>query len=164
MAEVRARELAPEAEILYFGSSFGAYTTLLYLADRPHEGKKAFLRSAAIDMPKLIWQIAAEEGKTFERDGCCDLTYYNRPFRLTRAFCEDMGWYNVFERYQKGSTQLLMIHGEEDSTASPEAARRFAKEKGAELIMVPRAEHRLMEPGNPERALQAAIDFFRRQD
>ena len=53
-----------------------------------------------------------------------------------------------------------MIHGEQDSTASPAAARKFAAEKGAELILVPGAEHRLMEPGNPERALQAAIDFF----
>lgn len=159
-AEARALELAPGAEIFYFGSSFGAYTTLLYLAARPHQGQRAYLRSAAIDMPQLIWRVAEEEGEAFRRDGYCDLTYYNRPLKLTRAFCEDLSHYDVFEQYQTGTAQLRMIHGEQDSTASPEAARKFAAEKGAELIMVPGAEHRLMELGNPERALQAAIDFF----
>lgn len=62
--------------------------------------------------------------------------------------------------YQAGTAQLRMIHGERDSVASPAVAQKFAAEKGAELILVPGAEHRLMEPGNPERALQAAIDFF----
>lgn len=158
-AEARARELAPDAEIFYFGSSFGAYTTILYLATRPHQGRKAYLRSAAIDMPQLIWKIA-EEKVVFQRDGYCNLTEYNRPLKLTRAFCEDLNRHDVFALYQTGMAQLRMIHGERDSTASPEAARKFAREKGAELIMVPGAEHRLMEPGNPERALQAAIDFF----
>lgn len=158
-AEARARELAPDAELFYFGSSFGAYTTILYLATRPHQGRKAYLRSAAIDMPQLIWKIA-EEKAVFQRDGYCNLTEYNRPLKLTRAFCEDLNRHDVFALYQTGMAQLRMIHGERDSTASPEAARKFAREKGAELIMVPGAEHRLMEPGNPERALQAAIDFF----
>ena len=158
-AEARARELAPDAEIFYFGSSFGAYTTILYLATRPHQGKKAYLRSAAVDMPQLIWRVAAED-EAFQRNGYSDLTYYNRPLKLTRAFCEDLARYDVFALYQPGMAQLRMIHGEQDSTASPEAARKFAQEKGAELIMVSGAEHRLMEPGNPERALQAAIDFF----
>lgn len=159
-AEARVLELAPGAEIFYFGSSFGAYTTLLYLATRPHQGQKAYLRSAAIDMPQLIWRVAEEEGEAFRRDGYCDLTYYNRPLRLTWAFCEDMNRYDIFALYQAGTAQLRMIHGERDSVASPAVAQKFAAEKGAELILVPGAEHRLMEPGNPERALQAAIDFF----
>jgi hypothetical protein len=46
-----AAEKAPEAEICYFSSSFGAYITLIYLTTREHRGKKAFLRSAAVNMP-----------------------------------------------------------------------------------------------------------------
>lgn len=159
-AEARARELAPNAEICYFGSSYGAYSLLVYLATRPHQGKKAFLRSAAVDMPQLIWRVAEENGGAFEEDGYIDLTEYNRPIRLWRSFCEDMGNHDVFQLYQPGTATLRMIHGECDSTAFPDAARRFAAEKGAELIVFPGAEHRLMEPGNPEKVLQLAIDFF----
>ena len=42
-----------------------------------------------------------------------------------------------------------------------EGVKQFAEEKGAEFLLFPGAEHRLMEPGNPERALQLAIDFFK---
>ena len=55
LAEVEAHLLArnPQAEISYFASSFGAYITLLYLAQHPHRQRKAFLRSAAVTMPAL---------------------------------------------------------------------------------------------------------------
>ena len=159
-AEARVRELAPGAEIGYFGSSYGAYCFLLYLATRPHHGEKAFLRSAAVDMPGLIWRVAEENGG-LSADGYVDLNEYNRPIRLWRAFCEDLGAHDVFQIYRPGAARLRMIHGEKDSTASPAQARRFAREKGAELILFPGAEHRLMEPGNPDKALGLAIEFFR---
>ena len=44
----------PEAEVCYFASSFGAYITALYMTTREHAGKKAFFRSAAVNMPTLI--------------------------------------------------------------------------------------------------------------
>lgn len=160
-AEQRVIELAPDAEICYFGSSFGAYMTVLYLAAEAHKGNKAFLRSAAIDMPQLTWKIGAQRGMTFNQEGYCMLTDYNRPLKLTKALCEDLEQHDPFACYQKGTAQLRMIHGELDSTASPVIARQFAEEKGAEFILFPGAEHRLMESGNPERALQLAIEFFK---
>ena len=72
-----------------------------------------------------------------------------------------MAQHDPFACYQKGTAQLRMIHGELDSTASPVIARQFAEEKGAEFLLFPGAEHRLMESGNPERALQLAIEFFK---
>lgn len=159
-AEARVRELAPEAEIGYFGSSYGAYIFLVYLAAGAHQGRKAFLRSAAVDMPQLIWRVAEENGVSREELEYVDLIEYNRPIRLYRAFCDDLGEHDVFRLYRPGTATLRMIHGECDSTASPEAAKRFAAEKGAELILFPGAEHRLMEPGNPDKALRLAIAFF----
>ena len=49
--EESVKGLDPEVRIGYFGSSFGAYTTLNYLTAFPHAGKKAFLRSSAVVMP-----------------------------------------------------------------------------------------------------------------
>lgn len=43
-----------------------------------------------------------------------------------------------------------MIHGDEDQTASPEAARRFAQTFGARLIQVPGGDHSLSGPGMPQ--------------
>lgn len=60
-AEARARSLAPRAQVVYFGSSFGAYVTLLYLTQRPQAGRRAFLRSAAVCMPELFHHKTPEE-------------------------------------------------------------------------------------------------------
>ena len=107
------------------------------MAAEAHKGSKAFLRSAAIDMPQLTWKIGAQRGITFNQEGYCMLTDYNRPLKLTKAFCEDLAQHDPFACYQKGTAQLRMIHGELDSTASPVIARQFAEEKGAEFLLFP---------------------------
>ena len=50
--EAWVRTILSKASIGYFGSSFGAYITLLRLGRDPVQGAKAFLRSAAVTMPK----------------------------------------------------------------------------------------------------------------
>ena len=57
--EAYLTERFPETEICYFGSSFGAYILGIYLVQRPHKGRKAFLRCAAVNFPEL----AADEGE-----------------------------------------------------------------------------------------------------
>lgn len=60
-----------------------------------------------------------------------------------------MNRYDIFALYQAGTAQLRMIHGERDSVASPAVAQKFAAEKGAELILVPGAEHGSWSRANP---------------
>ena len=45
--EAQVLSRMPGAEIVYFGSSFGAYITALYLTKRPHAGNRAFFRPGA---------------------------------------------------------------------------------------------------------------------
>lgn len=161
-AEARIRELAPDAEIGYFGSSFGAYTVLNYLAERQPAGKKAFLRSAAVEMPKLFHHKTEDEQRQLEEKGYVMLDQdYLRPLKLTQAFFDDLDAHDVFQLYRTGLAELAMVHGSEDETASPEAARRFAKEFGARLVMIPGGDHRLSHPGMPEEVLRLAAAFFK---
>ena len=53
-----------------------------------------------------------------------------------------------------------MIHGDEDQTASPEAARRFAQTFGARLIQVPGGDHSLSGPGMPQLVVREALEFY----
>lgn len=55
------RKEYPDAEIGYFGSSFGAYITLLYASRRTFAGTRAFLRSAAVNMPELLLTAPASD-------------------------------------------------------------------------------------------------------
>lgn len=159
--ETELRTAAPEAEINYFGSSFGAYITLLYLSSGKGKGRKAFLRSAAVEMPLLLRQITASEQDVLEKQGWftfeCD---YVRPLKLTQAIFDELGHYNVFEIYRKGMVELMMVHGSRDETASPQAALRFAEKAGAEMVMLPGGDHRLSLEGMPETVLELARTFF----
>ena len=50
--------------------------------------------------------------------------------------------------------------GDEDQTASPEAARRFAQTFGARLIQVPGGDHSLSGPGMPQLVVREALEFY----
>lgn len=162
--EAWARTAWPGCEILHFGSSFGAYITLLYLASCAQGEKRAFLRSAAVDMYGIVcswfgestpvWQEEnGEEYFTPDRD-------YARPMCITRRFLAGLQEGDVFARYPRREVRIAMIHGSCDSTAPVEAARRFARQAGAKLMEIPGGEHRLMGQGELEQVLEQAVLFF----
>ena len=142
LAEVEAHLLArnPQAEISYFASSFGAYITLLYLAQHPHRQRKAFLRSAAVTMPALAagWLLNQRAQEDLARQGYFVPQYdYVREMRITPAFLDDLAEYNLFTRYRQGSAQVAMVHGGQDQVAPVKAAQRFATRFGAQLTILP---------------------------
>ena len=160
------REMAPQAEVGYFGSSFGAYVTLLYISLYDHTGKKAFLRSSAVSMPALVESWVDDRAKEdLCRQGYFVPDYdYVREIRLTPAFLEDLRTHDIFQIFRKDGTQLCMIHGAKDSVAPPAAAKAFAEQMGARLIVMPNGEHNLMGEGELEQVLSHAAAFFQSGD
>lgn len=160
-AEARALELAPGARVVYFSSSFGAYLNLIYLSTRPHRGTRSFLRSAAVEMPLLFHTPTPEQAEELARQGFLMLDQgYVRPLKLTPAFLADLDAHDLFQLYRSGEERVCMIHGDEDQTASPEAARRFAQTFGARLIQVPGGDHSLSGPGMPQLVVREALEFY----
>ena len=166
--EDRVRRIAPESQLSFFGSSFGAYIVLLYLARRGHEGGRAFLRSAAVDMHGIFQRWFRETPPVWHLDPECDadkdyftLDYeYQREMRISRAFIRGLEENPVDLHYPKAGIELCMIHGDADSTAPYEVSRRFAKYTGAELHTVSGGEHRLMGAGEMKRVLDCAVRFL----
>ena len=157
------RKTDPAVRIGYFGSSFGAYTTLNYLAAFPHRGNRAFLRSSAVVMHHLVdtWVDDRAKEEMAEKGYFVPDYDYVREMRVTPVFLEELAAHNVFETYRKGIARLFMVHGGRDSVAPVEAARRFAEIFGAEFLEIPEGEHDLMGPGQLDRVLSAAEAFFR---
>jgi pimeloyl-ACP methyl ester carboxylesterase len=160
--EAHVRALVPEAEIVYFSSSFGAYINLIYLATCPHVGKKSFLRCAAVDMPRLLRKgTSPEQYAQLDLQGHIIMDYdYVRPLKVTREFYDDLETYDVFKLCRSGMAELLMIHGDADKAAPVADARRFAKQFGARLIEIKGADHCFMLPGGMEQVIHAAVKFF----
>lgn len=160
-AEEALKRLAPKAEIGYFGSSFGAYMTLLYLASGKASGKKAFLRSAAVEMPDLLANRTEAGKRLLEQQGyIMEEEEGMRPLKLTQRLFDGLDANDVFQQYKRGTALLHMVHGTEDEAASFEAARRFAELKGAKLTVLEGGDHQLSRPGMPEQVLDLAAKFF----
>lgn len=161
--EAHLRAQAPQGTIHYFGSSFGAYITLLHLARHPRPEARAFLRSAAVAMPRLVdtW-VDARARADLDRQGYFNPDYdYVREMRITPDFLRDLADHDVFTRCQKGMAALAMVHGGRDSVAPVDAAQAFADAFDARLEILPQGEHDLMGPGQLDRVLDLAIGFFR---
>lgn len=160
--EDHIRAMAPNARIGYFGSSFGAYITLLHLSRGKAAGKRAFLRSAAVSMPRLVDTWVDDRARVdLDRQGYFVPAYdYVREMRIPRDFLGDLEAHDVFARYQAGLAQLFMVHGGRDDVAPTADAVRFARQFGAELLVLPNGEHNLMGEGELEQVLEHASAFF----
>lgn len=157
------RATLPGARVVYFGSSFGAYITLLYLSAHPGAGQRAFLRSAAVEMPLLLRTATAGQARELAEQGFLMFGAqfgYARPLKLTQAFFDELDAHDVFARWHSDMAELCMIHGDADQVAPYAAAQRFAAQAGARLVTVPGGDHQLSIPSAPQRVLDAAIDFL----
>ncbi|MGI6028438.1 MAG: alpha/beta hydrolase [Candidatus Heteroscillospira sp.] len=156
------QERYPGAETAYFGSSFGAYITAIYLSRRGHRGKRAFFRSAAVTMPDILlgqeWPGAAEQ---LSERGWFSLDYpgYQHPLAIPQGFLDDLRETELFEVYGSDA-ELAMIHGDADETVPYEAARRFAEKFGARLITVPGGHHALDEGNQRMETAEALLAFL----
>ena len=193
-----AKAAAPAARIINFGSSFGAYITLLYITRlnlggtdasglaednrfdsdvatvttaidaasaaslaQPHN-LKAFLRSAAVNMPELFTEPTPEDAELLARDGYVIKEYDPRNLKITNEFIADLQANNLFKCFARGDAQLKMIHGTSDRDIDYAKAVAFATQYNIELITVPGGDHSLSIPGAPEKVVEEVRKFIGR--
>ena len=160
----------PGSEIFYFASSFGAYLTGLYISTKEHAGRKAFWRSAAVNMPDLFrLENPTEKEKQLLEDlktkgyFDTDSTQHN-PVRITREMYSDLmenDLFEVFDPDRFGEHRVAMAHGRKDAVINPEAAERFADRFEIPLTWFPREGHSLSnDPLTPDKVIDLALDLY----
>lgn len=164
----------PGCGICYFGSSFGAYLIGLYISTREHAGRKAFWRSAAVNMPELFHKENPTEKEKQQLEALETKGYFdaqmegNKPVRVTKAFFDDLLQYDLFEIFDAdryGKHQILMAHGREDTVIDPGAAKRFADQYGIPVRWFPNEGHSLSNSSStPDQVVDLAIAFFRGEE
>jgi len=169
-AEKYVLSLDPNVRIFYFASSFGAYLTGLYLSTKEHAGRRAFFRSAAVNMPKLLFrenptEKEKERLKELEEKGWFDAAMdHHKPVRITRAFAEDLKENDLFERFMPeryGQHEFGMAHGCDDVVIDPEEAKRFAEQFHIPITMFPGEGHSLSDhPETPDQVVDLALELF----
>jgi pimeloyl-ACP methyl ester carboxylesterase len=161
-AEAYALSAAPGARLVRFASSFGAYICLIDLSLRKSAVRKAFLRSAAVNMPELFIEYASRLAATSAEYGYfTPETAHAEPLKITRGFLDDLRAHDLFRLYRPGPAAVRMVHGDADETIPAGAAVRFAERFGVPLTLIPGGDHRLSVPGAADEVLRLALDFFR---
>lgn len=169
-AESYVTEHWPEQEIYYFGSSFGAYITGLYISTRPHKGRKVFFRSAAVNMPTLFIKENPTEAekkllKDLEEKGYIQPSLdLGSPIRVTKAMMEDLACNDLFMLFDPekfGPHAVRMVHGMMDDVIDPDAAKRFADQFKIPITFFEGEGHSIStDPKSPERLADLAVEWF----
>ena len=174
-AEGFITERWPDAGICYFGSSFGAYLLGLYISTRPHKGRKAFFRSAAVNMPSLFIKKDPTEQeklllKEMEEKGfiMADLGG-DSSVRVTKALFDGLLVNDLFEKFDPGRFgphKIAMAHGSADNIIDPAAAKAFAERFNIPITMFESKGHSLgdgPDDDTPLKVADLAIRLFKEQ-
>lgn len=160
--EEYVKEHYPDKEILYFGSSYGAYITMLYLTRYPHSGAKAFFRSAAVNMPERFQDFPENELKQFREQGWAIIDHdYNHPLRIYQEFVDDLQSNNLFEEFDPDNgTDIFMIHSDTDEVIEFEKAKLFSEKFDIPMIVVHGADHSLTPQYAKDILMRTCINFY----
>lgn len=139
----------PNAEICYFGSSFGAYVLGIYLARKLNKGSKAFMRCAAVNFPQIILgdtnvEPDPEVLKVLDKQGYIEARVDSHEIRFYREFLEELKLNSMIDIYKKNKPENVIfyfVHGEEDKVVSASFVKEFAEIHGYPILIIPREDH-----------------------
>ncbi len=166
-----ARDRFPEADLVYFGSSYGAYITGLYVRTRPHLGRRAFFRSGAVIFPEMITggpgaQVDPKAQAALDARGYLEVDLgADAPLRFVKGFLEELmdPAYDLLTLYREAlpDVPIAMAHGDQDPEVPPAHAKAFAEAFGIPFTMIPGEGHSLCShPETPAKVGQLALDWF----
>ena len=165
-AEEYIKRNYPGIEIYYFASSFGAYITALYMTTRDHSGKKAFFRSAAVNMPTLIVKEHPNDEDQRKLHELREKGYYDevldglgRQVRMTTGMYRDLETTNLFEIFDPADNRFAMAHGAADELIDPKAAVAFASKFRIPLTLFEGEGHSLT--GVADRVVDLALELYK---
>ena len=137
--DIRAKN--KDAEIYIYGSSFGAYLTLLHLIDNKREYGEVFLRVPAIDCYKCFTDAKAKE--------------YIKG--LDPAFINDLKENDVLSQAHKIKEKLNIIYGTDDKVVDNSEIYELAKKADCKIYPIEGADHQFKNPKHLEKFVEIVL-------
>lgn len=162
-------ERYPDAEICYFGSSFGGYVLGIYLARNLNSGRKAFMRCSAVAFPQMIvgdvhTEPDPEAVRLLDMQGYMDAVVDGRNVRFLKEFLEELRANSMADIYNEAlpdNAELFFVHGEKDSVVPVDTTKDFAEKHGYPIIIIPNEGHSISDlPDSPAIVADTAYRFF----
>ena len=143
-----------------FATSYGGYMAMLYHLACPDTFDKIFLRSPALNIAQTLTGFMDEEQLKIFLEGK-ELNFgFDRPLLLTKAFYEDIKAHDIFSREPVHPEKIFIIHGQEDDVVPVEDSMAYASKNNIRLYVLPGADHRYKNPGEVEKVMEVAGQWF----
>ena len=149
-------------ELYAYGTSFGGYLLLRYLAAHGNPFRKVALRCPAIDMEStLLGTIATDQDKANLAAGKPVLLGFDRKVKVSPQFLDELRAVDIAATpYFDYADDLLIIHGTDDELVPFDVSARFADDNVIEFVPIEGADHRFHDPKKMDVAIARIIDFF----
>lgn len=161
VAAYARRELCDTAPYA-FGTSFGGYLLLKYLAEHPDPFNRVALRCPAIDMRGVLLRAAGQQGELHKLEaGKPVLLGHERKVKITPAFIDDLRAHDIrAHEFFDCADRVLIVHGTADEMVPCDDSAAFADANVIEFVPVEGADHRFHDPKKMNEANARIISFF----
>lgn len=156
------REQYTKDEIYAYGTSFGGYTLLHYIAEKGNPFKKISLRCPAINMYGVITKgiIQRDEMSILEKGKDVPVGF-DRKIMIGMSFLEELKSVDLFQYdYLDYADDIQIMHGTKDEVVPVEDSRKFAEENVIEFYTIENADHRFQNPQCMEEAMKLILEFY----
>lgn len=157
-----ARKRFDTDELYAYGTSFGGYLLLKYLADHGNPFRKVALRCPAIDMlGTLLGVVATDEDRASLDAGKPVLIGFDRKVRVGPQFVEGLKATDLRQMpFFDYADDILIVHGTADDVVPMQDSAQFADDNVIEFVPIEGADHRFRDPKKMDAAIALIIGFF----
>ncbi|MEN2803556.1 hypothetical protein FNIJHAEB_00641 [Mannheimia haemolytica] len=148
------------AKNLYaYGTSFGGYLTLKYLAEKGNPFRKIALRAPAVQIYHSLMNRLSEEERQKLAKGREILWGFDRQMKISQAFFDELTDITQND-YLDYADQILILHGTEDEMVALSTSQQFADNNVIELLPIEGADHAFSNPKLMDIAIGKIVEFF----
>ena len=148
--------------IYAYGTSFGGYLLLKYIAEHGNPFAKIALRSPAVDMYRTLTEsIMNPEILEHLKKGKETSVGFDRKVHINCQFLDDLRNADIRKLdYIPYADDILILHGTKDEIIPMEDSLLFCENNVIEFIPVQNADHRFTDPKTMEQATKEVLRFF----
>ncbi len=149
-------------DIFAYGTSFGGYLILKYIAENGNPFKKIVLRCPAVNIHETLMNsvIKADDADKLEK-GKNVLVGFDRKIEVNKQFFQELKEHDIRDlEFLDYADDILILHGTKDEVVSHDEVYKFSEDNVIEFISVEGADHRFQHPKSMEIATKSTISFF----